>query len=593
MKLGIDFGSTYSTLARYLTEDNRVEPLTLKESGGSSIPSAVYLSAGGKQFGDAAKNMIGTPAGRHNPVYQSFKMLLLEQDEEVLKQNGYIKRSPREITALYLNYLLNQMMLRYEPGGTIENLVLCVPEEWDKSLSSMNGRGILRKILTEEITYSNGKKLDMKDIRIVTEPEAASAYFAYEYERRSEKAFCGYLLLIDYGGGTLDITLSEINSDGKNRMEITAREHGGKGENHPDEKGNCRIGSAGIAYMQQVIRYAMEEQGIPVDFSAIDFKCAVCRLESLLMNSVNADTGLDRLEECFGEYGKYSDFSKVLTDEDQLDPMYGVFSSDDIYYGEQPLVITYRQLYSAYRDTIEQVLREELLGIKKKTIDLIRKDPCLPSQGLEENFKIALVGGFGNFYFVKEQIYEIYNIDPISTSDGRLRNIDASQKELAIACGAALIAAGKVELRKVAPMSIGLYASTASSKTINYGIRYHKEIDFTKPYFMLQNNEEEDTVENRVLYIGLKTITHLIVQNDERVDRGKTVVLKKEFLDKIRALPGDCFYYCGFSMNANGIYSFHAVREDDPDPNSRDYEIELDNLENLAELTASKLVVIE
>ena len=73
-------------------------------------------------------------------------------------------------------------------------------------------RRILRSILQNEISCP------VKHVQVVTEPEAASAYFAYHYEKETGKPFNGSLLLIDYGGGTLDITLTRIASDGNISM---------------------------------------------------------------------------------------------------------------------------------------------------------------------------------------------------------------------------------------------------------------------------------------------------------------------------------------------------------------------------------------
>lgn len=572
MKVGIDIGSTYSTLARYIPAKNEVEGLTPSEGSPCSIPSSAAVSMIDDtdwQFGSGARNLMGSYR-----LFERFKMLILEEkNEEILRQNGYDTKtySPRKIMASYLTYLLSVMVNRYERGGGIESIVACVPEEWDKSFRHLDGRSVLRSILINDVSYSGGRHIDEKNIRIVTEPEAASAYFAHQYMKKTEKPFCGYLLLIDFGGGTLDITLSKIFSDEGGQMNIEACEHGGRGENHRNDEGTFQIGCAGIAYMQQVLCYAAKESGITADPASPEFANAFKQLEEH-MKSPTGIYGENKFEVVFDEFGDYSNLEKILTDEKFDDERYNKFCN--IAYGDKAFPVTYRQIYSAYRDTIEGVLRDELTKITDKVSKYLGKDenghernPRTPNAGLSEDFKIAAVGGFSNFYLVRKQIHEFYNIDPNSTADGRLKNMDEAKTETAIACGAALIAADMVKLSKLAPLSMGLHLSDGDGAGKDcFAIRYHQKIDYKKPYYLLRDNAERDTVTNRVKLTGVTGITDFLIRDDERLDRGGSQArLKDEFRKKFAGLAGDCLYYFGLSMNEDGIYSVHAVPTNNPD----------------------------
>jgi hypothetical protein len=272
----------------------------------------------------------------------------------------------------------------------------------------------------------------------------------------------------------------------------------------------------------------------------------------------------------FGKFGKYSNFGKILTDKRFDDPKDGKFC--EVKYGEKMLPITYRQIYRAYHDTIEGILWKELEEITGKIAEYLgedtdgkKRDPRRPAQGLQEDFKIALVGGFSNFYLVQKQIYEFYNIDPEATSDGRLKNIDAEKMEMAIACGAALISADKVKLSKLAPLSMGLHLSGSSGGEDLFAIRYHQKIDYKKPCFLLRKNAAEDTVKNRVRLAGVTGITGFVIRDDDRLDAGGShALLKDEFRKKFAGLSGNCLYYFGMSMDEDGIYSIHAVPTDNP-----------------------------
>ena len=77
---------------------------------------------------------------------------------------------------------------------------------------------------------------------------AASAFFAYNFRQMTKKNFEGNILLVDYGGGTLDITLTNVAADDGDSVEIKVLERTGAGEN---EEG--KVGKAGIVYMETVM----------------------------------------------------------------------------------------------------------------------------------------------------------------------------------------------------------------------------------------------------------------------------------------------------------------------------------------------------
>ena len=228
MKLGIDFGSTYSTVSKYNPLNDTVEALHLAEGAPVSIPSTVSISKTGKiTCGDAAKNMTGN---RAYTVFDGFKMLLVETDPQIVAAKSYTEKyTPRYITKCYLESILQGIMERFgDKNEEIEDVFICIPEIWSNHVTTLDGRNLLIDILKRDV------RIPIKHVNVVTEPEAASAFFAHNYEKETNNSFNGYLLLIDYGGGTLDITLTQVTSDGRGRMEIGYREGGGVGENHLD-----------------------------------------------------------------------------------------------------------------------------------------------------------------------------------------------------------------------------------------------------------------------------------------------------------------------------------------------------------------------
>lgn len=550
MRIGIDFGSTYSMFSVYNSTLDQVEVLTPVEGEPPSIPSVVSVSMrnGKASYGAAAKGQAGK---RNVRMFEAFKMLLTATDPQLLAQRGYDEEyTPRRVSRDFLASMLSGILDRSNEDS-IEKICVCVPEIWGKSLTTLDGldgRSILREILKHEVDVPVG------DVQVVTEPEAASAYFAYNYEQETGKSFNGHLLLIDYGGGTLDITLTEVFTTGPGAMEIGYRAGGGAGENHPGSDGSVRVGSAGIAYMQDVVLRALRESGLlaPEEeppYTSPDFVAAVQDFERQLKSAER----IAEIEDTFDSFGAYySDMASILEEP----PIEFI----DLEYDGEDVVVTYQQLYESYRQVIEGVVAEQLEEINEKVRKHIGKDPCDPRAGNQDDFKIALVGGFGSFYLVKKQIADIYHLDPNEGIDHRTQNITASKREQAISLGAALIAAGKIVLQKIARYSIGLYlVSSGGARRLAYGIKFNQIVELNKPYFLLKSENGEDSPRREIIGSLRTNITNFAIEFSDRRNHGGLMALKPEMLARLEQLPETGFWNCGFSMDESDVISFHIV----------------------------------
>lgn len=572
MDIGIDFGSTYSTISIYRESSRNAEAIALAQGDPASIPSVVSLSKKGDvNYGKTAKNQIGYATYR---IFEAFKMLLNETNQEILKKRGYDDvHTPHWATKCFLNSIIRGAMKR-EEQKELGNVVICVPEIWGKGAQTLDGRTILRNIIQNELDPA----IKPKRVQVTTEPEAASAYFAYQYQQVTRQRFNGYLLLIDYGGGTLDITLTEVRSSDEG-MEIGRRESGGAGENHPDRNGNISIGSAGIAFIQRIVELALRDAGLlgkdePLDYTSRDVLRAINGTENLL----KSPDKIQEIEDTFGGFGSgYEDAEGILDEESR--------SFGDIEYQEEAVTITYQQIYTAYKEVVAPVLARQVGIINARVEKHIHADPCDPAAGDRDDFKIALVGGFGTFYLVKKQICDIYRLDTNSKLDKRTRNMAADKKEQAISLGAALLAAGKVVLQKVAQYSIGLCSTAQNGKRqLDYGIRFHQILETGKTYFICY----KDDPTRRVTYAALhNNITEFAIAFNEDLNHGGLMRLKGNMLSRLAQLPALGFWNCGFSMDDNEIISFHIV----PDPQfpsemgAKETVIPLDSYSNMFDLT--------
>jgi molecular chaperone DnaK len=189
---GFDFGTTNS-LASVVVGDRVVTFL----EGGQPIPSVVSFEGGKVEVGRKARDRLsGAGLGVQGSTVRSPKSLL-GQDELVI--DG-VRRDPVEIVRHVLDYV-RQFVLQSRTGRDLkmDGVVATIPV-------NMNGE---RRALLRQAFLQAG----MGVVQFVHEPLAA----LYGYLRTADggrdliKRYDGKLLLVfDWGGGTLDLTLCRI-----------------------------------------------------------------------------------------------------------------------------------------------------------------------------------------------------------------------------------------------------------------------------------------------------------------------------------------------------------------------------------------------
>ena len=158
-------------------------------------------------------------------------------------------------------------------------------------------------------------------------------------------------------------------------------------------------------------------------------------------------------------------------------------------YDGEEYEITCADLLEVYNDkihdTFEKQMQEMIQSIKK-----INQDPHVDvnidvMSKFGDDFRISIVGGFGNFYLVRNQMREKFNH---SSQDKRWDNGDngietAADRERAISYGAALVASGVIGICSTAPYSIGIKSSHGGSESIDYLVKDKDEIDIDQSYY--------------------------------------------------------------------------------------------------------------
>jgi molecular chaperone DnaK (HSP70) len=183
MKVGIDFGTTTSTICR-VTADGRIDTQ-------GPIPSLAAYGNGKWYFGEDAEQRL---AGEDRAIYpiRDVKLMLGKKSIRI----GPNQLDPEEAVSKYLSYLAG----RIAKGEVIEEAVIGTPVNVDMA--------------HRQALLSAARKSGFKEVRLVYEPTSALAG-AIDLSRLDERAL---VLVVDWGGGTLDVAV--VRKDGDTLREI-------------------------------------------------------------------------------------------------------------------------------------------------------------------------------------------------------------------------------------------------------------------------------------------------------------------------------------------------------------------------------------
>ncbi len=181
--VGIDLGTSTSAIAHIRSDGN---PEIVPNCDGERLtPSVVFFDQfeGVKLIGSAAKD-----GGDPDRTVQHIKRHM--DDPDYLVEIDGQQWSPTEISAMILSKLKTDAS---KVIGPIEDVVLTVPANFNE--------------LARKATVAAGRLAGLNVTRIVNEPTAAALYYAHSRD------VTGRVMVFDLGGGTLDITVLEIEGD--------------------------------------------------------------------------------------------------------------------------------------------------------------------------------------------------------------------------------------------------------------------------------------------------------------------------------------------------------------------------------------------
>lgn len=421
-RVGLDFGTTNSIIS-YLNNNGQIESFSLAVHQPAYIPSAVaYRTFNGIEtvsIGREAKLYKTDPYAK---VYEKFKLMLGESQER-LAGYGFNEYLPEKV----IRDFFRELFAGYCAGQEIkeiEELVVTVPEIWLREERHRTAREKLKDICRE-------LKLPLK--KLISEPVAACAYFCHAYKIKNNHGYKGHVLVVDYGGGTLDISLCEVI----NGTEIKVLDSSGKGEHE------INLGCGGVAFDEAVAERLYQIAG----GETID--------RNLLRRDKNFIKLVDEFEQ--RKIDMTGAISKLLRqycmDETLVDGTV-IFNLEC---GSKPV--------SVYCDLLKSVFDE--VNLNELTTSLEKITNCFDEFNVDphnqEKFHVLLVGGFSNYYLVERAIRNFFN-SQIDDYDERFRsyftNVDRS---LAISKGAALVANDIIQITLTCPYTIGIVGWTLNN----------------------------------------------------------------------------------------------------------------------------------
>jgi len=184
MKVGIDLGTTYSTVARYDKKTSRPEIINNKFEKELTPSVICFLDNGEVLIGEDAKDM---QAGGAGTIAASFKRGMGDNSYTV-EANGIVYTA-EELSAMLLKKLISDA--EEKTGEKIDSVVITVPAYFND--------------FQRTATIRAGKACGVNVMKIINEPTAAA--ISYGYNKEANKT----VMVYDLGGGTFDVTLVKVD----------------------------------------------------------------------------------------------------------------------------------------------------------------------------------------------------------------------------------------------------------------------------------------------------------------------------------------------------------------------------------------------
>jgi len=215
--LGIDLGTTNSVISYWDNNQSRPVPIDVSNGFGKvPLPSVVQY----RNDDDNGEWVIGEEAYRSMKIYpettvRSIKRKMGTNETKKLGSEEYL---PEEISAKILQELVAHAQ-SLNPKAEIAGLVVSVPYDFDDAAQKATVRACEIAGLKDKL------------ICLIKEPNAAALAYNFRQQLQQDER----IMVFDFGGGTLDITLFNVTDRDESRIKLQVISQGGEAHHGGDD----------------------------------------------------------------------------------------------------------------------------------------------------------------------------------------------------------------------------------------------------------------------------------------------------------------------------------------------------------------------
>jgi len=216
--LGIDLGTTNSVISYWDNQNKRPEAIDVSNGFGKiPLPSVVQYR---KDDGGREEWVIGEEAYRSMKMYPETTVRSIKRDMGTNKtvRLGGKDYLPEEISAKLLAELVSHAQ-NLNPKAEIVGLVVSVPYDFDDAAQKATKRACEMAGLADKL------------ICLIKEPSAAALAYNFRHRLNEDEK----IMVFDFGGGTLDITIFHVIERDESRIKLQVISQGGDAEHGGDD----------------------------------------------------------------------------------------------------------------------------------------------------------------------------------------------------------------------------------------------------------------------------------------------------------------------------------------------------------------------
>lgn len=208
--LGIDLGTTNSIISYW--DGSKPQPIDIS-NGFGKIPMPSVVQYRHEENENESEWVIGEEAYRSMKIYpettiRSIKRKMGTNDEIVINGKAYL---PEDITAKILAELVSHCK-NLNPKAEIAGIVVSVPYDFDDAAKKATMRACEIAGLSDKL------------ICLIEEPKAAALAYNFKHQLEQDEK----IMVFDFGGGTLDITIFHVVEKDESRIKLQVISEGGE-----------------------------------------------------------------------------------------------------------------------------------------------------------------------------------------------------------------------------------------------------------------------------------------------------------------------------------------------------------------------------